>query len=124
MKNGKKNTATVDNCLAALPVDVRTALETLRQTIRAASPMAEEVISYGVPAFKHKGMLVSFGAATNHCAFYVMSPAVMEAHADDLKAYDTAKGTVRFAADKPLPAALVKKLVKARIEESEARKRK
>lgn len=71
--------------------------------------------------FKLQGPLVSFGAATNHCSFYVQSPAVMEAHKDELKAYDTSKGTIRFPADKPLPAALVKKLVKARIEENLAR---
>ncbi len=72
--------AEVDNVLAALPEDARTALEALRRTIAAAAPVAVESISYGVPAFKYRGRpLVSFGAAKNHCSFYVQSPAVMEA---------------------------------------------
>lgn len=114
----------IDGYLAALPEEFRISLEKLRQTIRAAAPEAEEVISYRVPAFKHQGTLVvSFGAAKNHCAFYVMSPATMEKMADELKQYDTSKGTIRFTPDKPLPAALVKKIVTARIQENEARKR-
>ena len=113
--------ATVEEFLAAVPSDARAALEELRKTIKTAAREAVEVISYGVPAFKYHGRpLVSFGAAKNHCAFYVQSPAVMEAHRNDLKDYDTAKGTVRFPADKPLPADLVQKLVKARIEENQA----
>jgi uncharacterized protein YdhG (YjbR/CyaY superfamily) len=68
-------------------------------------------------------MLVGFGATANHCAFYLMSGATVEAHKDDLKDYDTSKGTIRFQADKPLPAALVRKLVKARIAENEGRRR-
>ena len=112
----------VDSSLAALPAEVRATLEKLRQTIKAAVPDAVESIGYGVPAFKYKGRpLVSFGAGKNHCAFYVQSPAVMEAFATELKGYDTSKGTVRFAADQPLPDELVRKLVRARIEENEGR---
>ena len=111
---------TVDEYLARVPDEMRPALEALRKTIRAAAPGATEVISYQVPTFKLNGSLVSFGAAKSHCAFYVMSPAVMEAHKDDLKGYDTSKGTVRFTPDRPLPAALVTKLVKARIAEKSA----
>ena len=103
---------------AALPTEMKAALSHLRKTIRSAAPGAEEVISYQIPTFKFHGSLVSFGAAKNHCSFFVMSPAVMEAHQDDLKPYDTSKGTIRFPASKPLPAALVRKLVKARIEEN------
>ena len=104
---------------------MRTALEDLRQSIRAAAPEAEESISYGVPSFKYRERpLVSFGAGKNHCAFYVQSPAVMEAHQDELASYDTSKGTVRFAASKLLPEALVTKLVRARIAETEASARK
>ena len=111
----------IDEFLAAVPDDQRAALKALRQTIRAAAPDAVEVISYGVPGFKLNGKaLVTFGAAKAHCAFYVQSPAVMEAHAADLAGYDTAKGTVRFKADKLLPAGLVTKLVRARIAENEA----
>jgi uncharacterized protein YdhG (YjbR/CyaY superfamily) len=111
----------VDAVLAALPDDVRTALEDLRETIRAAAPDAEESISYAVPSFKYRGRpLVSFGAGRNHCAFYVQSPAVMDAHQDELTSYDTSKGTVRFAASAPLPKPLVTKLVKARMAETDA----
>jgi uncharacterized protein YdhG (YjbR/CyaY superfamily) len=111
----------VDDYLAAVPEDARAALETLRKTIRAAAPEAAEVISYQVPMFKHRGRpLVSFGATKNHCAFYVMSPDVVSAHASELEGYETGKGSIRFPAGKPLPAALVKKLVKARIAEIEA----
>ncbi len=115
---------TIDEYLAAVSADKRAALEKLRRNIRAAAPRAEECISYQVPAFRLGGrMLVAFGAAAKHCAFYPGAFPV-EAHKDELKAYDTSKGTIRFQADKPLPAALVRKLVKARIAESEKRGRK
>lgn len=107
--------------LARLPEEQREALEALRQVIAAATPESVEGIAYGVPAFKYRGRpLVSFGAGKDHCSFYVQSPAVMEAHRDELAAYDTAKGTIRFTPDKPLPASLVTKLVKARIAETDA----
>jgi uncharacterized protein YdhG (YjbR/CyaY superfamily) len=107
--------------VAKVPEPARTSLEKLRRTIRAAAPKATEVISYQVPAFHYLGPLVSFGAAAKHCSFYVMSGTALEPYQDELSAYDTSKGTVRFPADKPLPVALVKKLVKARIAENEAR---
>jgi uncharacterized protein YdhG (YjbR/CyaY superfamily) len=113
--------ADVDAFLEDRPADVRDALEHLRRTIRAAAPDATEAIGYGVPAFKYRGRpLVSFGAGKDHCAFYVQSPAVMEAHAAELAAYDTAKGTVRFSAAKPLPDELVTALVRARMAETDA----
>ena len=111
---------TIDEYLAALSDDKRAALETLRRTIKAVAPEAEECIRYQLPAFRLNGkMLVAFGAATNHCAFYPGSFPV-EAHKDELKACDTSKGTIRFQADSPLPAALVRKLVKTRIGEHAA----
>jgi uncharacterized protein YdhG (YjbR/CyaY superfamily) len=111
----------IDAFLAALPADVRDALEALRRTIAAAAPDAVEAIAYGVPAFRYRGRpLVSFGAGKGHCAFYVQSPAVMEAHRAELEGYDTGKGTIRFAPDRPLPAALVTTLVRARIAETNA----
>jgi uncharacterized protein YdhG (YjbR/CyaY superfamily) len=110
----------VDEYLAGVPEEACAALERLRSIIRAAAPDAIEVISYGVQTFKQGRSLVSFGAAKGHCAFYVMSPAVMEAHADDVAKYDTSKGTIRFAPNKPLPTALVKKLVQARVAANEA----
>jgi uncharacterized protein YdhG (YjbR/CyaY superfamily) len=109
---------TIDEYLAALSDDKRAALEKLRRTIRAAAPNAEECISYQLAAFRLNGMLVAFGATANHCAFYPMSSSTLEAHKDKLKDYDTSKGTIRFQAAKPLPAALVRKLVKARIAEN------
>jgi uncharacterized protein YdhG (YjbR/CyaY superfamily) len=117
----KMSSNEIDAYLGKVPDEFRTALEKLRKTIRTAAPDAVEVLSYGVPAFKENGMLVSFGAAKNHCAFYLMSPAVMEAFKDELKGYATSKGTIRFLPDKPLPADLVKILVKARIKENEER---
>jgi uncharacterized protein YdhG (YjbR/CyaY superfamily) len=105
---------TIDEYLAALSSDKRAALERLRRMIRAAAPKAEECISYQLPAFRLDGRpLVWFGAAANHCAFY--PGAVVEACKDELKDFETSKGTIRFQPDHPLPAALVRKLVKARI---------
>ena len=115
---------TIEEYLAPLSNEKRAALEKLRRAIKSAAPNAEECISYQIPAFRLGGrMLVAFGAAANHCAFYAGSSPV-EAHKDELKAYDTSKGTIRFQADKPLPASLVRKLVKARIAENEDRRRK
>jgi uncharacterized protein YdhG (YjbR/CyaY superfamily) len=113
---------TIDEFLANLSDDKRAALEKLRKTIQAAAPKAEECISYGLAAFRLNGRpLVAFGAGTNHCAFYPMSATTVEAHKDDLKDYETSKGTIRFPPDKPLPVALVRKLVKARIAETAKR---
>jgi uncharacterized protein YdhG (YjbR/CyaY superfamily) len=110
----------VDEYLAGVPKEVRATLEKLRRTIKAAAPMAAEVISYQMPMYKHHGMVVGFAAFKDHCSIFPGS-AVMDAYKDELKHYDTSKGTIRFPANKPLPAALVKKLVRARIKENEAR---
>ena len=124
---GKEGRATrakdVDGYLASVPEPARGALERLRRTIKAVAPEASEGISYRVPVYKYLGMLVGFAAFKDHCDFFVMSPAVMEAHKGELKAYDTAKGTVRFPADRPPPTALVRKLVGARMRENEERAR-
>ena len=110
----------VDEYLAGVPKEVRDTLEKLRQTIKAAAPMASEVISYQMPMYKHHGMVVGFAAFKNHCSIFP-GAAVMETYKRELKQYDTSKGTIRFPANKPLPATLVKKLVRARIKENEAR---
>jgi uncharacterized protein YdhG (YjbR/CyaY superfamily) len=111
---------TIDEYLTTLGNDQRAALEKLRKAIQAAAPKAEECISYRLPAFRLNGrMLVAFGARANHCAFYPMSSSTVEAHQDELKNYETSKGTVRFQAGHPLPTALVRKLVKARIAENQ-----
>jgi uncharacterized protein YdhG (YjbR/CyaY superfamily) len=122
-RGGKRSprAETVDGYLATLPEDARTALRQLRKTIKAAAPKATEVISYQIPTFKHQGMLVAFAAFEGHCGFYVMSPHVLQNHAADLKEYELNKASIRFPPSKPLPAALVTKLVKARIAENEAR---
>jgi uncharacterized protein YdhG (YjbR/CyaY superfamily) len=109
----------IDEYLERVPGNARTTLEALRKIIKEAAPKAEEGISYQVPIFKYQGSLVSFGAAQNHCSLYVMSPATMNAFKDELKGYDISTGTIRFPHDKPLPAGLVKKLVKARVKENE-----
>ena len=111
---------TIDEYLAPLSNDKRAALEKLRRAIKAAAPEAEECISYQIPGFRlGKKLLVSFGAAANHCAFYPGAHPV-EAHKDELRAYSTSKGTIRFQANSPLPATLVRKLVKTRIAERPA----
>ena len=126
MVERKNNVASVpanpiDEYLARVPQEARTTLEKLRKTIRAAAPKAVEVISYQIPTFKLDGrMLVSFAAFNEHCSFFP-GAAPIKAHEDELKAYYTSKGTIRFPIGKPLPAALVKKLVKTRIEENDAR---
>lgn len=110
---------TIDEYLAALSTDKRTALEKLRKTISTTAPEAEEGINYGLAAFRLNGKpLVALGATGNHCAFYLMSGTTLPAHQDELKNYDTSKGTIRFQPDNPLPTALVRKLVKARIAEN------
>ena len=111
----------IDEYLAALSSDKRAALERLRKIIRAAAPRAEECISYQLPAFRLDGRtLVWFGAAANHCAFY--PGAIVEAHKRELEDFETRKGTIRFQPDHPLPATLVRKLVKACIARNAARR--
>jgi len=113
----------VDEYLAGVPEPARSTLNTIRAAIRtAAPPEATEVISYRIPTFKYKGPLLGFGAFPNHCSLFVMSPSVMEAFKNELKGFHTSKGTIRFPVDKPLSAALVKKLVKARIAQNEHKK--
>jgi uncharacterized protein YdhG (YjbR/CyaY superfamily) len=110
---------TIDEYLAPLSNEKRAALEKLRRAIKSAAPKAEECICYGLTAFRLNGRpLVAFRAAANHCAFHPLSGSTMEAHQVELKDYDTSKGTIRFQADKPLPAALVRRLVKVRIAEN------
>jgi uncharacterized protein YdhG (YjbR/CyaY superfamily) len=123
--NKKNNTTSapaknVDDYLARVPAEARATLEKLRKTIKAAAPIAAEVISYQMPMYKHHGMLIGFAAFKDHCSVFPGS-AVMEAHQEELKRYDTSKGTIRFPVNKPLPAALLKKLVKTGIKQNEAR---
>ena len=113
---------TFDEYLAALDDGKRAALEKLRKTIRAAAPRAEEYIGYGLAAFRLDGKpLVALGASANHCAFYPMNGTTVSAFKRELTGYETAKGTIRFQESKPLPAALIRKIVKARIAENAAK---
>ncbi len=118
MKTNSVNT--VDDYLKALPENVRGVLEKLRKTIKSAAPLAEEMISYGMPAYKYQGSLVYMAAFKDHCSFFPGSSQIIKL-IDELKAYKTSKGTIQFTVGKPLPAALVKKIVKARVEENLAR---
>ncbi|MFO0876239.1 MAG: DUF1801 domain-containing protein [Gemmataceae bacterium] len=111
---------THDEYLARLDEASRSALERLRGLIRTAAPQAEECISYGICAYRQEGMLVGYGATARHCAFYLMSSTLLEQYPDEVAKYDTSKGTIRFAPDHPLPAALVRKLVRARLAENNA----
>ena len=107
---------TFDAYLAALPDDQRAALEALRTAIHAAAPAMEECISYGLPAFRLNGkFLLALGAAAKHCALHLGS--TVQTHPKELASFDTSKGTIRFQPHRPLPAALVRKLVRARITE-------
>jgi uncharacterized protein YdhG (YjbR/CyaY superfamily) len=113
----------VDEYLAGVAEPARSTLNTVRATIRSAvPPETTETISYGMPAFRYKGALMGYAAFKDHCSLFPMSAALIVAFRDELKGYSTAKGTIRFPLDKPLPAALVKKMVKARIAENERRK--
>lgn len=118
----KGNIKNIDSYIAVQPTNVKTFLENLRQTIKSVAPDAEEVISYNMPAFKYHGMLVGFAGAKNHCGFYPWNSRTVEEFKDDLKDFSTSKGTIRFSWEKPLPVALVKKIVKARMKENISKK--
>jgi uncharacterized protein YdhG (YjbR/CyaY superfamily) len=122
MASANQTSKTIDEYLAGVNTDRRSALQKIREAIRAAAPKAEECISYGIPAFRMNGRsLVFFGAWANHCAFYPGSSATLKKFRKELRNFETSKGTLRFSPDKPLPVALVKRLVKARIAENNDR---
>ena len=119
---------TVEEYLARVPEPARSTLNKVRATIRSAAPVeTTEVISYGIPAFKidgpkYKGMLMWYAAFSDHCSLFPTA-SVIRRFKEDLKDYKLSKGTIHFAVDKPLPAALLKKMVKARLAEMEGKKR-
>lgn len=122
-RKGKGAPRTVDEYLSGVPEPARSTLSKVRATIRSAvPPEAIETISYRMPAFKHKGIVVWFAAFTDHCSLFPTT-SIIEAFKDELKGYSTSKGTIRFPSDRPLPAALVKKIVKARVAQNEQKKR-
>jgi uncharacterized protein YdhG (YjbR/CyaY superfamily) len=111
----------VDEYLAGVQEPARSTLRKVRAMIQSAVPAeATECISYGMPAFKHKGVLVWFAAFSDHCSLFPTA-SVIDAFKRELKGFSTSKGTIQFATDKPLPVALVKKLVKARIAQTEGK---
>ena len=113
----------VDEYLARVPQPARSTLHKMRATIRSVVPSkATETISYGMPAFRHNGVLVWFAAFSNHCSLFPTA-SVIEEFKSDLEGYSSSKGTIPFPTDKPLPTTLIKKLVKARVAQNEAKKR-
>ena len=115
---------TIDGYLATVKGERRTALEALRRTIRKIAPRAEECISYGMPAFRLDGRIVAgFAARTNGCSYYPFSGTTLRTLARDLQGHEGTKSAVHFGPDQPLPTALVRKLLRARIAEGRAKRR-
>lgn len=118
---GKSGAKAVDEYLARVPPGMRRALQDLRATIRKAAPGAEEVISYRIPAFRRDGILVYYAAFRDHCSLFIGSVATQRKFAAELRPFVAGKGTVHFTPERPLPPALVRRIVKARVAENEAR---
>ncbi len=117
-----RSAADVDAYVAGLAPAEREAIDGLRRTIQAAAPAAVDTFSYGAPAFRYRGRaLVAYHARKNHCSLFVMSPALIVAHRDELASFDTSKGTIRFTPDRPLPDSLVTALVHERMAEIDAK---
>jgi uncharacterized protein YdhG (YjbR/CyaY superfamily) len=123
----KKNAAiskTVNQYLAAVPKPARSTLKKVRAAIRAAAPAeTTEVISYGIPMFKYKGMLIGYAAFPKHCSLFLATSSLLKQFKNELSRYQTSKGTIRFPTDQPLPVSLVKKIVKARVAQNDQKQR-
>lgn len=109
----------VDDYLKSFTGQQRETLNKVRSAIKAAAPKAEELISYGIPAFKQNGMIAYFAGFKNHCSYFPGSYAVMKQFEEELKFYTVSKGTIQFSIDKPLSSSLIKKMVLAKIKENE-----
>ncbi len=118
-KNAKPST--IDEYIAEFPTDVQTIMQKLRQVIKQSAPQAEERISYGMPGFYQRGMLVWFGGHKNHIGFYPTGEGV-EAFKQELAGYKMSKGAVQLPLDKPIPYDLITKIVKHRVEENMKKK--
>jgi uncharacterized protein YdhG (YjbR/CyaY superfamily) len=130
VKSGKRNVAakrkgtpkSLEEYLASVPAPAHGALKQMRAAIRSAVPAeAVEIISYGIPAFKHQRVLVWYAAFSKHCSLFPTA-AVIETFKEELKGFVISKGTIQFPTDKPLPTALIKRLVKARVKQDEGKK--
>jgi uncharacterized protein YdhG (YjbR/CyaY superfamily) len=120
---GKGASTSIDEYLAGVPEPARSTLNKIRAAIRAAvPPEATESISYRMPAFKYKGVLVWFAAFSNHCSFFPTA-SVIEEFKNELNGFPISKGTIQFPLDKRLPASLVKKMVRARVAQNKSKKR-
>jgi uncharacterized protein YdhG (YjbR/CyaY superfamily) len=117
MVTDKTNVKDVDTFITGFPMDIQKLLVQLRATIKKAAPEAEEKIGYGIPTFTLNGNLVHFSAFKNHIGFYP-TPSGIEAFKKELSVYEGAKGSVKFPLDKPLPLALITKIVKFRVKEN------
>ena len=117
MKTEKTSPKTIDEYISGYPKDVQAILQKIRMTIRKAAPDAEEAIKYQIPTFTLKGNLVHFGAFNNHIGFYP-APRALEEFKKELSAYEGSKGTVRFPFDKPIPYALITRIVKFRVKKN------
>jgi uncharacterized protein YdhG (YjbR/CyaY superfamily) len=117
MESNKAGFNSIDEYIATFPVEIQKILEELRATIKAAAPNAEEKISYQMPTFALKGNLVHFAAWKNHIGFYP-APSGTQAFKHELSIYEGAKGSIKFPIDKPLPLALIRKIVKFRVAEN------
>ena len=114
----RKQVTDIDAYIALYNQETAAALEELRRIIKKVAKDAEEMISYGMPAFKYHGMLVGFAVAKNHYGFYPWTGRTVEQFADDLSGYATTKGSIHLPKNKPLPVALIKKIVKQRMMEN------
>lgn len=116
---GKPVAKTVDEYLADVPEPAQRTLRHIRKVIQSVVPKeTTEVISYGIPTFKYRGMLVAYAAFKKHCSLFPTGSRVLDRFAEELAGYRTSKGTIQFPPDKPLPDALLKKIVRARVKEN------
>jgi uncharacterized protein YdhG (YjbR/CyaY superfamily) len=124
MRSGSAVPKNVDEYLARVPEPARSTLNKIRAIIRSVvPPETTEAISYGMPAFQYKGPLFAYAAFKEHCSLFPMGSRVIVEFREELKGFETSKGTIRFPVDKPPTAALIKKLVKARIKQNEAKEK-
>ena len=118
MEKAKMVPKTVDQYIAAFPADVKKRMQQLRKTIKAAAPRADELISYQMPGYKYFGMLVYFAAYKNHIGFYPGAGGVLEFY-KELSSFKSAKGSVQFPHDRPIPFEIISKIVKFRVKQNE-----